>query len=775
MKFSKTLKYNTLSEWTSYYMDYVGLKRIITRLQKAQEYARSKERQQNYQDGSQSSLNEATPLLRHEILRDSLKRSASASVLADLEHGTHLAHEQASSQIGFGDDVQISTLETEFFDYVEIELRKVEQFYLRMERELERITIELEGDAQRLMLSPVSRANLEDFLRALRKRYTEHYLELAELHTYANLNYTGFEKIMKKHDKYSGKISKDRIMALVDASKFGHPSRLEDLLRRVEREFAGLFCSGMVNEAVQELRGALEELVIWERNTVWKDMLLEERRVHVMRTKKKGQETSADADHILKPLPLAVAILMFVFILAFPSAITNLLPTHHHFTSAEIGAAQRCLALVALVSTLWATEAVPLYVTSFAIFPLSVLLRVFINNDGSGTAATAIQAASLALDAMAASVLMLIIGGYSLAGALSKLAIDRAVAIYMMSQVRSTTQLLLMVMGLSVFLSMWISNVAAPVLLNSVVVTILRGVPASSLPLVRATLLGISVACNIGGMASPVSSPQNAVAMAVLSSYHEIGFIEWIGTALPLCVLLVVICHLVLTAWFRPGHYGLPLIPKHQDRFDARHRVVIGTMIISVLLWCFKPALGIFGSEGIIACIPVVILFGTGILTKEDFNSLPWNVIYLVAGGICLGKAVKSSQLLYIVVGAVESILDGVNLWTMFFCFGVLTLIVSSIVSHTVSSIILIPVVAEVGQRLGHPRLLVMGCAIACSGAMSLPISSFPNMACVSVENELGRPYITNSLLMKVGIVMTLIAGGVIFTVGFAVMKSVGF
>ena len=75
----------------------------------------------------------------------------------------------------------------------------------------------------------------------------------------------------------------------------------------------------------------------------------------------------------------------------------------------------------------------------------------------------------------------------------------------------------------------------------------------------------------------------------------------------------------------------------------------------------------------------MVILFGLGFLSKEDFDNLPWNVIMITlvymgaSGGLALGtvsssklsganrctQAVKTSGLLQKIADSVENALDG--------------------------------------------------------------------------------------------------------------------
>lgn len=72
-------------------------------------------------------------------------------------------------------------------------------------------------------------------------------------------------------------------------------------------------------------------------------------------------------------------------------------------------------------------------------------------------------------------VIMLLLGGFAIAGALSKHAIAKQMAVAVLSRVgRRPEVVLLACMFVATFASMWISNVAAPVLCFSLVQPILR-------------------------------------------------------------------------------------------------------------------------------------------------------------------------------------------------------------------------------------------------------------------------------------------------------------
>ncbi len=88
---------------------------------------------------------------------------------------------------------------------------------------------------------------------------------------------------------------------------------------------------------------------------------------------------------------------------------------------------------------------------------------------------------------------------------------------------------ILAIMTLGFVLSMFMNNVAAPVLVLAVLLPIIRDLPRES-PFARCLLLSLAFSCNIGGMLTPISSPQNTVSLAALVALdpsHGISFFGW--------------------------------------------------------------------------------------------------------------------------------------------------------------------------------------------------------------------------------------------------------
>ncbi|GJD06885.1 Uncharacterized transporter [Galdieria sulphuraria] len=646
-------------------------------------------------------------------------------------------------------------LESQFFRLLWEEANKVDSFYRFLRRRLDSVTNKL------INMRTVSGVQPKERVK-LRQDLVEHFLEVVELQNFAALNRTGFEKILKKHDKLLGMNTKDAFLSRLGQYSFYDAQELNALKERLELIYSNLFCNDDLNQAKNELYGSVREMIVWERNTIWREMLQQERKLANITSRQYTGDVNTSAGAFLetKPWQLFLAVVTLCLILLMP------------IFSSTYAAAHRCLAMLIFVGILWVTEAVPLYVTSLSIPFLSVLLRCFV--DSHGKALSPQETATQVLASMASPVIMLILGGYSLAAALSKHTIDKWLATLVLSRFKEPRLFLLLVMLLGTILSMFLSNVAVPVLLFSVLRPLLIGLPPSSLPFIKCLVLGVAFSGNIGGMTTPIASPQNAIAVEQLSASHPIGFIEWTLLSVPLSLLIVAIIHRLLVLWYRPNLERLPLLPTHSIHWNKEQLLTLFTLFLSIFLWGCKPVLNILGSEGIIAIVPVVIFFGSGVLAKEDFNSMPWNVIYLVAGGISLGTAVKSSQLLDIAISSLESTILRHSLWLVFCIFCIFTMLCSLLVSHTVSAIIILPVLAQVGVHMGHVRLFVVGGAMACSISMALPVSSFPNMCALHVENETGKRYVQSKDFLSTGAISSIIAGGCLCSIGFALFYLTG-
>lgn len=247
----------------------------------------------------------------------------------------------------------------------------------------------------------------------------------------------------------------------------------------------------------------------------------------------------------------------------------------------------------------------------------------------------------------------------------------------------------------------------------------------------KALILGVALASNIGGMLSPIASPQNIVALQIMHPPPSWGI--WFFITLPVGVISITFIWVILLISFQPGKgTNIVQIRPIKDKFTGIQWFICIVTLITIFLWCISHQLDwLLGNMGVIAIIPMFLFFGTGILTKEDFNNFLWTIIILAAGGLSLGKAVESSGLLHVFAGNITENIKDFSLFSILSIFAVLILVIATFISHTVAALIFLPLLQSVGANMKepHPNLLVMGGALICSAAMGLPTSGFPNMS----------------------------------------------
>ncbi|KAK8147762.1 hypothetical protein G3M48_001032 [Beauveria asiatica] len=630
----------------------------------------------------------------------------------------------------------------------------------------------------------------------LKKRIISLYVSLCELKSYVQLNRTGFSKVLKKFDKILDKeLRSTYIKANVDtAYPFNEDTKqhLEDYIAEMESAYSTVVTGGDDAIAKKELRSHLREHVVWERNTVWRDLIGIERRGEAARLgslllgsdSKQAKRLQGDDDKTIPMTNIATPFgrLRLPAWMLNSSMLTLLLSTAAFlalliFPILKHPEQQNCLALLVYVSLLWATETLPLFATALLIPFLSVILRVVRDEEGDGHRRLNAKDATAAIFAsMWSPVIMLLLGGFTVAAALSKCTIDKKLATLVLSKAGTNPRVVLIAnMLVAAFASMLISNVAAPVLCYSLIDPMLRTLPSDS-PMSKAVIMGIALASNIGGMLSPIASPQNVVAMGIMQPAPT--WLQWFFIVIPVGIVSIAAIWMLLLVTFKPGQ-GTVIQPVRalKEKFSAVQWFVTIVTLITIALWCASHQMeDIFGDMGVIAILPIVIFFGVGILTKEDFNNFPWTIIILAAGGLSLGKAVRSSGLLHTLAKVVSDEVQGMGAYGVLVVFSSLILVIATFISHTVAALIFLPLVYDVGRAMSqpHPNLLVMGGVLMCSAAMGLPTSGFPNMTAIMKEDATGQRYLQVQHFISRGIPSSILTLVVVVTLGYGIMQVAG-
>ncbi|KAI8644914.1 SPX domain-containing protein [Parasitella parasitica] len=766
MKFSHSLQFNAVPDWTEHYVAYDQLRKLIFQIEKdkvdavnnaidpEKEVASNAQNQDKFLAQLDLQLEKVFDFYSQKEAElynklDSLRHSMSNHTSYELEN---LNYNTPLSSLDSTVNLPNST-------------SSIDEKTARMSFESHMSTASKD----------THHVNYVEKLVDLRSQLISLYVCLSELDSYVELNRMAFEKILKKHDKVlDSDLRAQYLRKMVCESRPFMPQTVQVLhaqIERVEHIYADAFCNGHLALAVRQMKTNLRDQIVYDRNSVWKDMVGQERKTldaHVKESKPEKFYNIPLTSHKIR-----AELLNTIFACSFSTILFIILLCVDLFGNRQ---ENYCFALLIFAAVMWATEAIPLYATSLMVPFLIIPLGIMRNADGTQMAAKA--ASKAVFEHMFSGTIMMLLGGFSLAAALSKYGIAKAFASHVLSRAGTRPRwVLLAIMSVAAFLCMFISNVATPVLCFSLINPILRTLPDGS-PVGPCLLLGIALASCIGGMGSPIASPQNIITVQYMNPNPGWGI--WFGIALPIIVISLLCCWGILLLVYKPDK-AVPHLNKvkpSRDKITKTQVFIIAIFLLTIALWCAETSLEYaLGDTGIIATIPLFVFFGTGILGKDDLHAFLWSVIVLAQGGLALGIAVTSSGLLEDIALHIKDGVKDLEPIAILAIFSFLILVFSTFVSHTVAALIIVPIVQQVGQSLPvpHPNLLVMGAGLACCAGMGLPVSGYPNMSAVMMEDQTGKPYLKTKDFLIVGVPTSVIVTLLIFTIGYGVMVGVGF
>lgn len=437
---------------------------------------------------------------------------------------------------------------------------------------------------------------------------------------------------------------------------------------------------------------------------------------------------------------------------------------------------KRVIAIFLFATVMWILEAVPAWTTSMLI----VGLLLFTASDSSlwffkdavspEAYGTPVKYTSV-LHSFADPIIMLFIGGFILAIAATKSGLDVMLARVMLKPFGTQSKYVLLgfIFVTGIF-SMFLSNTATAAMMLTFLTPVLKALPADGKGKI-ALALSIPIAANVGGMATPIGTPPNAIVLKYLNDPNglnlNIGFGEWMSFMLPFTVVILFISWIVLLKLFPFKQKTIELRIEGEAKKDWRSIVVYVTFAVTILLWIADKYTGV--NSNVVAMLPVAIFPITGIITKRDLEEISWSVLWMVAGGFALGVALQETGL---AAHMIESI--PFSTWppvVMVIGSGLICYAMANFISHTATATLLVPILAIAGMSMkeillpiGGVSTLLIGVAIGSSLAMILPISTPPN----ALAHATGM--IEQKDMVKTGVIM----GAIGLSLGYLMLILLG-
>jgi sodium-dependent dicarboxylate transporter 2/3/5 len=281
----------------------------------------------------------------------------------------------------------------------------------------------------------------------------------------------------------------------------------------------------------------------------------------------------------------------------------------------------------------------------------------------------------------------------------------------------------------------------------------------------RALILGVAFGANIGGLGTPIGSPPNAIAYGALNAAgFSVTFLQWMMVAVPLEIILLLIVTGILYSAFRPSRtLVIEKIEVLQDMTPRGWMTVI-TLICTIGLWLTSGWHGI--QPGAVALLATAAMSAMAVLDRHDVDSIDWNILILMWGGLSLSVAMRESGLSDLIASVPVEALPARG-WVIALLVTVVAVTMSTFMSNTATASILIPMALAVSNMENREQYAMLA-ALACSLAMSMPVSTPPN----AMAYATGRvPIIA---MLRLGSTITLIALAIVL-LGYKVMLPIIF
>ncbi len=417
----------------------------------------------------------------------------------------------------------------------------------------------------------------------------------------------------------------------------------------------------------------------------------------------------------------------------------------------ENPAAHSLLAIFSLVVIWWITECIPIPITALLIPVLLIFFKI----------ASPVEAFA----PLAHPIIMLFLGSFILAKAMSVHGLDRKLALSLLSRknIAGNKTRILGILGFtSAALSLCISNTATTAMMFPIVLGVLTGIKRSSLATENHSfkhilLLMIAYSASVGGIGTPIGSPPNLIAIGMMENLmnYRMTFFQWMMLGFMVLIPMFVYLFFVMNLKLKKSAAVIPVSFKDpalalKKGFSRPQINVLIAFSVTVTLWVLPGLLALIGGKssplflwfqnhlpessaaligaGFLFLLPVDLKRGKFTLSLKEALDIDWGTLLLFGGGLSLGTQMFKTGLAESIGRFFISPGDSVSLYFITLVSIAFSVFLTEVTSNTASANMIIPIVIAVSEAGGiNPLPPVIGSALGCSFAFLLPVATPPN------------------------------------------------
>jgi len=438
--------------------------------------------------------------------------------------------------------------------------------------------------------------------------------------------------------------------------------------------------------------------------------------------------------------------------------------------------AHKLAGVLAMMVVFWVTEALPLAVTAMLGPMLAVILQI--------------APVRTAFSSFSDPVIFVFIGGFILAEAMFVHEVDQRIAYTALTQRfvgTSATRILLVFGGVTMLLSMWMSNTATTAMMYpiglSMCAHLAKGGNVGARQFALVVMLITSFGASIGGMGTPVGTPPNLIGIGMLERLTgtHVTFFHWMALGVP--VMLLMFALLAVQFYFAGTRHmvidaeSTTLVREQLAKLGPMsrgQRNVLIAFAITVVLWVTPGLFALLGlddsplskaytqamPESVAAMVGATLLFllpidwktRTFTLTWDEALKIDWGIVFLYGGGLAMGELAFQTGLAEAIGRGITSWLPSHSTTSLTMLFTGTAIVLSEATSNTAAANMIVPIAIAVSQAAGVPPLEpALGATLGASMGFMMPVSTPPNAIVYS------SGFVPITKMMKYGVMLDIV------------------
>jgi sodium-dependent dicarboxylate transporter 2/3/5 len=333
----------------------------------------------------------------------------------------------------------------------------------------------------------------------------------------------------------------------------------------------------------------------------------------------------------------------------------------------------------------------------------------------------------------------------------------------------SSNRLFLIIVMITAFLSMWLSNTVAIAIFLPVILSIFSTIPEDQIKIKKKTLIGMLLSATVGGMAMLTGSTPALIAAAALESERPFGFIQWAYYGIPISIICIIIVIIILNSLYRiqDVKFDITSINRKKDEIEPltmSQKAVLVIFGLTIFFWFLGSEIEILlglppslSSVALVSIISVLLLFGLDLMNMKDMSKINWEIAFLVGGGLLLGDSMIKSGTASSIGSMVSHSTNIIPTIFIFLFFLVIAVFLTNFISNPAAAAIMVPISIETAKYTGsNPTLFVMGVALAAIISFITPVGA-PSTAMIYGTGELSKKEIVKTGLIVASLMIFII------------------